>query len=60
MKYKNRKDAKRKYKQALLATVATMTIGVSTFGSTTSAFAAEEDNISVISSHTHLTISGYK
>ncbi|MCU5275055.1 insecticidal delta-endotoxin Cry8Ea1 family protein [Bacillus cereus] len=52
MKYKNRKDAKRKYKQALLATVATMTIGVSTFGSTTSAFAAEEDNISVISSHT--------
>ncbi|KIZ27071.1 hypothetical protein [Bacillus cereus] len=52
MKYKNRKDAKRKYKQALLATLATMTIGVSTFGSTTSAFAADEDNISVISSHT--------
>ncbi|MRC19485.1 hypothetical protein GH866_28385 [Bacillus thuringiensis] len=43
MKYKNRKDVKRKYKQALLATVATMTLGVSTF-------AAKEDNISVISS----------
>ncbi|MGR5965283.1 insecticidal delta-endotoxin Cry8Ea1 family protein [Bacillus cereus] len=52
MKYKDRKDAKRKYKQALLATVATMTLGVSTLGSTSSAFAAEEDNISVISSHT--------
>ncbi|MED2777767.1 insecticidal delta-endotoxin Cry8Ea1 family protein, partial [Bacillus thuringiensis] len=51
MKYKDRKDAKRKYKQALLATVATMTLGVSTLGSTSSAFAAEEDNISVISSH---------
>lgn len=52
MKYKNRKDAKRKYKQAFLATVATMTLGVSTFGNNTSAFAAEEDNISVISPHT--------
>ncbi|HDR4440929.1 hypothetical protein BK720_06795 [Bacillus thuringiensis serovar brasilensis] len=52
MKYKTRKDAKRKYKQAFLATVATMTLGVSTLGNNTSAFAAEEDNISVISSHT--------
>ncbi|HHQ2899395.1 TPA: insecticidal delta-endotoxin Cry8Ea1 family protein [Bacillus cereus] len=42
MKYKNRKDAKRKYKQALLATVATMTLGVSTLGSTASAFATEQ------------------
>ncbi|HDR6248018.1 TPA: hypothetical protein QCU24_005923 [Bacillus cereus] len=41
MKYKDRMPAKRKYKQALLATVATMAIGVSTLGSTTSAFAAE-------------------
>ncbi|MCI3150158.1 hypothetical protein C5137_29330 [Bacillus cereus] len=41
MKYKNRKHAKRKYKHALLATVATMTLGVSTLGSTSSAFAAE-------------------
>ncbi|PHC34710.1 hypothetical protein COF09_31735 [Bacillus toyonensis] len=41
MKYKNRKDTKRKYKQALLTTVATMTLGVSTLGSTTSAFAEE-------------------
>ncbi|MED2783192.1 anthrax toxin-like adenylyl cyclase domain-containing protein, partial [Bacillus thuringiensis] len=32
---------KRKYKQALLATVATMTLGVSTLGSTASAFAIE-------------------
>ncbi|MED2777614.1 insecticidal delta-endotoxin Cry8Ea1 family protein [Bacillus thuringiensis] len=52
MKYKDRKHAKRKYKPALLATVATMTLGVSTLGSTSSAFAAEEDNISIISSHT--------
>ncbi|MGX5634119.1 hypothetical protein [Bacillus thuringiensis] len=42
MKYKDRKDAKRKYKQALLATVATMTLGVSTLGSTASAFAEEK------------------
>ncbi|MGX5634239.1 insecticidal delta-endotoxin Cry8Ea1 family protein [Bacillus thuringiensis] len=42
MKYKNRKHAKRKYKQALLATVATMTLGVSTLGSTASALAAED------------------
>ncbi|MBW3496815.1 insecticidal delta-endotoxin Cry8Ea1 family protein [Bacillus sp. FDAARGOS_1420] len=41
MKYKDRKHAKRKYKQAFLATVATMTLGVSTLGSTSSAFAAE-------------------
>lgn len=41
MKYKDRKHAKRKYKQALLATVATMTLGVSTLGSAASAFAAE-------------------
>ncbi|RBP25772.1 MULTISPECIES: insecticidal delta-endotoxin Cry8Ea1 family protein [Bacillus] len=48
MKYKDRKDAKRKYKQAILTTVATMTLGVSTLGPTASAFAAEGDNISVI------------
>ncbi|MCU4860922.1 insecticidal delta-endotoxin Cry8Ea1 family protein [Bacillus cereus] len=42
MKYKDRRDAKRKYKQALLATVATMTLGVSTLGSTASAFAEEK------------------
>ncbi|WP_410993201.1 hypothetical protein [Bacillus cereus] len=42
MKYKERKHAKRKYKQALLATVATMTLGVSTLGSTASAFADEK------------------
>ncbi|PFB40139.1 hypothetical protein CN404_30520 [Bacillus thuringiensis] len=42
MKYKDRKSAKRKYKQALLATVATMTLGVSTLGSTASVFAAED------------------
>ncbi|PFB52225.1 hypothetical protein CN404_21250 [Bacillus thuringiensis] len=41
MKYKDRKNAKRKYKQALLATVATMTLGVSTLGSTASVFAEE-------------------
>ncbi|HHQ2899380.1 TPA: insecticidal delta-endotoxin Cry8Ea1 family protein [Bacillus cereus] len=41
MKYKNRKDAKRKYKQALLATVATISLGMSTFGGTASVFAAE-------------------
>ncbi|WP_410993732.1 insecticidal delta-endotoxin Cry8Ea1 family protein [Bacillus cereus] len=41
MKYKNRSHAKRKYKPALLATVATMTLGVSTLGSTAPAFAAE-------------------
>ncbi|MRC19786.1 hypothetical protein GH866_30110 [Bacillus thuringiensis] len=52
MKYKERKDAKRKYKQALLTTVATMTLGVNTLGNTSSTFAAEEDNISVISTHT--------
>ncbi|HDR4897747.1 TPA: RICIN domain-containing protein [Bacillus cereus] len=52
MKYKDRKDAKRKYKQALLTTVATMTLGVSTLGPAASAFAAEGDNTSVISSHT--------
>ncbi|WP_144489824.1 insecticidal delta-endotoxin Cry8Ea1 family protein [Bacillus thuringiensis] len=43
MKYKDRKHAKHKYKQALLATVATMTFGVSTLGSTDSAFAEEKD-----------------
>ena len=41
MKYKDRKDAKSKYKQALLATVATMSLGVNTFGGTASVFAAE-------------------
>ncbi|MCD2338378.1 RICIN domain-containing protein [Bacillus cereus] len=40
MKYKNRKDAKRKYKQAILATVATMTVGLSTVGGTAPVFAA--------------------
>ncbi|MBW3492790.1 N-acetylmuramoyl-L-alanine amidase family protein [Bacillus sp. FDAARGOS_1420] len=43
MKYKDRTHAKRKCKQALLATVATMTLGVSTLGSTSSAFAEEKD-----------------
>ncbi|WP_144489652.1 insecticidal delta-endotoxin Cry8Ea1 family protein [Bacillus thuringiensis] len=43
MKYKDRKHAKRKYKQALLATVTTMTLGVSTLGSTASAFTEEKD-----------------
>ncbi|WP_410993502.1 insecticidal delta-endotoxin Cry8Ea1 family protein [Bacillus cereus] len=48
MKYKDRKDAKRKSKKALLVTVATMTLGVSTLGvstlgSTASAFAEEKD-----------------
>ncbi|MGQ3736835.1 N-acetylmuramoyl-L-alanine amidase family protein [Bacillus sp. Fil] len=43
MKYKDRKDAKRKYKQALLATVATMTLGVSALGGTAPAFAASPD-----------------
>ncbi|MCU4946865.1 MULTISPECIES: insecticidal delta-endotoxin Cry8Ea1 family protein [Bacillus cereus group] len=43
MKYKNRTHAKHKYKQAILATVATMTLGVSTLGSTVSAFAEEKD-----------------
>ncbi|HDR7987075.1 TPA: hypothetical protein QCY63_005432, partial [Bacillus cereus] len=42
MKYKNRIYAKRKYKQALLVTEATMTLGVSTLGSTASAFADEK------------------
>ncbi|MHA4327928.1 beta-channel forming cytolysin [Bacillus cereus] len=41
MKSKEQNHQKRKCKQALLATVATMTLGVSTLGSTTSAFAAE-------------------
>lgn len=41
MKYKDRAHAKRKYKQAILATVATITLGVSTLESTSSAFAAE-------------------
>ncbi|HDR7455432.1 TPA: hypothetical protein QCX53_005618 [Bacillus cereus] len=51
MKYKDRKDVKLKYKQALLATVATMTLGVSVVGETPPVF-ADEDNISLISSHT--------
>ncbi|MGH1288754.1 insecticidal delta-endotoxin Cry8Ea1 family protein [Bacillus toyonensis] len=46
MKYKNRKDTKRKYTQAILATVATMTLGVSTLGSTASAF-AEENKVNI-------------
>ena len=41
MKYKDRAHAKRKYEQALLVTVATMTLVVSTFGSTAPTFAAE-------------------
>ncbi|PEV53092.1 hypothetical protein COK37_18705 [Bacillus thuringiensis] len=43
MKYKNRTRAKCKYKQALLVTVATMTLGVSTLGSNASAFADEKE-----------------
>ncbi|MGX5633548.1 insecticidal delta-endotoxin Cry8Ea1 family protein [Bacillus thuringiensis] len=43
MKYKDRKHAQRKYKQALLATVATMTLGVSTLGNTASAFAEVQE-----------------
>lgn len=42
MKYKDRKDAQHKYKQALFATVATMSLGVSALGGTTSAFADEK------------------
>lgn len=41
MKYKNRKDAKRKYKKVALATVATMTLGVSVVGNTAFVFADE-------------------
>lgn len=43
MNYKDRKDAKCKYKQVLLSTFATMTLGVSTLGSTSSIFAEEEE-----------------
>ncbi|MCU4864232.1 insecticidal delta-endotoxin Cry8Ea1 family protein [Bacillus cereus] len=43
MQYKDRKDAKRKYKQALLITVATMTLGVSTLEGAASAFAEEKE-----------------
>ncbi|XKK34200.1 hypothetical protein HFP66_00100 [Bacillus sp. A17A.1] len=39
MKYKKRKDAERKYKHALLTTVATITLGVEALGSASSAFA---------------------
>ncbi|PHC34813.1 hypothetical protein COF09_31645 [Bacillus toyonensis] len=39
MKYKDRKHAKRKYTQALLATVATMSLGLSVVGGTAPAFA---------------------
>ncbi|HDR4440884.1 hypothetical protein BK720_08000 [Bacillus thuringiensis serovar brasilensis] len=42
MKYKNRTHAKRKHKQMLLATVATMTLGISTLGGTASVFADEK------------------
>ncbi|WP_144489740.1 insecticidal delta-endotoxin Cry8Ea1 family protein [Bacillus thuringiensis] len=42
MKYKDRKNAKRKYKQTLLTTVAVMTLGVNTLGSTISVFADEK------------------
>ncbi|PGS64010.1 hypothetical protein COC69_30945 [Bacillus cereus] len=41
MKYKNQLNTKRKYKQALLATVTTMTLGTSALGGAISAFAAE-------------------
>ncbi|MGH1288771.1 insecticidal delta-endotoxin Cry8Ea1 family protein [Bacillus toyonensis] len=41
MKYKNRKNAKRKYKQALLATVATMTLGLNVVEGASPALAAE-------------------
>ncbi|EOO24463.1 hypothetical protein IIU_06725 [Bacillus cereus VD133] len=41
MKYKDRIRVKRNYKQALLATVTTFTLGVSALGGAASAFAAE-------------------
>ncbi|MRC19649.1 hypothetical protein GH866_29340 [Bacillus thuringiensis] len=41
MNYKNRTNAKRKYKQTLFVTIATMTLGGSILGNTTSAFSAE-------------------
>ncbi|PGS68218.1 hypothetical protein COC69_27035, partial [Bacillus cereus] len=41
MKYKDRIHAKRKYKQVLLATVTTFTLGVSALGGAASTFAAE-------------------
>lgn len=44
MKYKDRKQAKRKYKQAALAAVTALTLGVSALGGTVSAFAAEKEN----------------
>ncbi len=43
MKYKDRTHAKRKYKQTILIGVTTMTLGVSTLGSTAFAFADEKD-----------------
>ncbi|WP_410993506.1 anthrax toxin-like adenylyl cyclase domain-containing protein [Bacillus cereus] len=41
MKYKNQTNAKYKYRQVLLATVSTMTLGIGTLGSSSFAFAAE-------------------
>lgn len=41
MNYKNRTNAKQKYKQTLFVTIATMTLGGSILGNTASAFAAE-------------------
>jgi len=52
MKYKDRKDAKRKYKQALLATVATMSLGVSALGSSISVFADESPTPPAIAQQT--------
>ncbi|TXR68220.1 ETX/MTX2 family pore-forming toxin [Bacillus sp. AR18-7] len=43
MKYKDRTNAKLKCKKSLLVTVATMTLGIGTLGSTASIFAAEKE-----------------
>ncbi|MGX5634049.1 hypothetical protein [Bacillus thuringiensis] len=51
MKYKNQKDAKRRFKKALFVTAATMSLGMSTFGGTTSVFAAA-DVIPIVNSNT--------
>lgn len=51
MKYKDRKDAKRRFKKVLFVTAATMTLGISTLGGTASVFAAE-DVIPIVNSNT--------
>ncbi|MGQ3740399.1 hypothetical protein [Bacillus sp. FDAARGOS_1420] len=51
MKYKYCTHTKQKYKQAFLATVATMSLGVSALGGTTSVFAAD-DVIPIVNSNT--------